>query len=464
MTRILLVEPDHDRRGHLRANLQRNGFQVDETQGVRSMRDIDVANIAVIIANTQLSDGDDTATQLSDGDDTAAEHRNADVIARAGGIPVILLAENASIRTAVTAIKQGAADFIARPFDPDELIAALERVVGTNQPTLHLAALNDDAWPMFGQCPAMLELFERIRKVAPTGSSVLIQGESGTGKELVARALHSASNRRHAPMITLNCAAIPETLIESELFGHERGAFSGAVATSSGLVEAAHAGTLFLDEIGEIPLEAQARLLRVLQDGETRRVGATRTRPVDVRLISATHRDLRQLTANNQFREDLFYRLNVVTLTVPNLRDRGDDVVELARWMLTKTAAKLSKPDVRLSKAAIRTIREYPWPGNVRELQNAVERAVILCDDDEIEPALLAIDMTQIEPLIETDAAGSESLEDYFVRFVIDNQDQCTETELAQKLGISRKSLWERRQRLNVPRRKTRKRGPRRNG
>jgi DNA-binding NtrC family response regulator len=318
---------------------------------------------------------------------------------------------------------------------------------------------------MVGASKPMLNLFDLIAKVAPTDSTVLIEGESGTGKELVARALHAASARRQAPLITLNCATIPAQLIESELFGHPPdNATSIQSGARRGLLEAADGGTLFLDEIGELPGEVQARLLRVLQDGELREFGSTAARPINVRLITATHRDLRQLIANDQFRDDLYYRLNVVNLPIPPLRERGDDILRLAEAILRRTAERLSKSCSGFSAEANTTMLGYAWPGNVRELANAIERAVILSSGGEIGADLLTIESAPVA-IAETNPSTSDqtSIEDYFVRFVTAHQDQLTETELAEKLGISRKSLWERRQRLNIPRKKTRKRGPRRN-
>ncbi|HLD65910.1 MAG TPA: sigma-54 dependent transcriptional regulator, partial [Pseudomonas sp.] len=324
---------------------------------------------------------------------------------------------------------------------------------------------------IIGSCAPMQDLYSKIRKVAPTDSTVLIQGESCTGKELVARALHNLSRRAKAPMISVNCAAIPETLIESELFGHEKGAFTGASAGRAGLVEAADGGTLFLDEIGELPLEAQARLLRVLQEGEIRRVGSVQSQKVDVRLIAATHRDLKSLAKVGQFREDLFYRLHVIALKLPALRERGADVSEIAQLFLTRQAARMGRTDLRFAADAEQVIRHYPWPGNVRELENAIERAVILCESPEISAELLGIDI-ELDDLEDDEFIGLPpqqggstgnsheptedlSLEDYFQHFVLEHQDHMTETELARKLGISRKCLWERRQRLGIPRRKS---------
>jgi DNA-binding NtrC family response regulator len=285
--------------------------------------------------------------------------------------------------------------------------------------------------------------------------------------------VHDQSKRCNGPLISVNCAAIPETLIESELFGHEKGAFTGANANRKGLVEAADGGTLFLDEIGELPMEAQARLLRLLQEKEVRRVGSVQSKTVDVRLVAATHRNLKFLAKEGRFREDLYYRLHVVELKLPPLRERGADVEKLAQEMLIRTARRLAKQEMSFTAEALRAINSYRWPGNVRELENAIERAVILCDGQIIAPDLMALDLhsepeydldddiplpkprNSIQKHAEVpDPAEDLSLEDYFQRFVLEHQDQMTETELAQKLGISRKCLWERRQRLGIPRKK----------
>jgi DNA-binding NtrC family response regulator len=328
---------------------------------------------------------------------------------------------------------------------------------------------------MIGASDVMQDLYNRIHKVAPTNATVLIHGETGTGKELVARALHEESNRNNHLMISVNCAAIPDTLIESELFGYEKGAFTGAATNREGLVAAADGGTLFLDEIGELPLEAQARLLRVLQEGEVRPLGSVESRKVDVRLVAATHRDLRKLSKEGKFREDLYFRINVVQLELPPLRERGRDIINIAESLLQRYCAQFGKAQLKLSSGAMDAIMSYNWPGNVRELENAMQRAVILCEDsNEIGEHLLSID-TDYQDLDDNTGssvfeparlanrspggapAASEdlSLEDYFQRFVLEHQDSMSETELARKLGVSRKCLWERRQRLGIPRTKS---------
>jgi DNA-binding NtrC family response regulator len=251
--------------------------------------------------------------------------------------------------------------------------------------------------------------------------------------------------------VAVNCGAIPDELIESELFGHEKGAFTGAVATREGLVEAANGGTLFLDEIAELPHTAQAGLLRVLQDGEARRVGSNSTRQIDVRVLAATNRQLESLVRAEEFREDVYFRLRVMEIQLPPLRDRGGDIEMLADFLLGRACGRLNKAVPRLHDDTRDLIRRYRWPGNVRELENAIERAVILCDGDVVTPELLAVKL-------DTDAGGEngrvESLDDYFCNFVRQHEHAMTETELARRLGISRKTLWERRQKLGIPRRK----------
>ncbi len=456
MARILIVEDETIIRGALRRLLEHQGYRVEEADTVDSaLMIIENAPPDLIITDVRLPG-----------------RPGSDLLALTRNIPVLIMTSFASVRAAVDSMKQGAVEYIAKPFDHDEMIQAVKSALakgsaiadGRNGATVSPPSspaprdTRDAASFMYGHCPEMKKLFTLIEKVAPTDSTVLIQGESGTGKELAAKALHQLSRRRNAPLICVNCAAIPETLIESELFGHEKGAFTGAVNTRNGLIEAADGGTLFLDEIGELPLEAQARLLRVLQEGEIRRVGSTLSRKVDVRLIAATHRNLRNMAKSGEFREDLFYRLNVMPMKIPPLRERGADIVGLAHLLLERLCVRMGKPPMTFDGESLRLIVQHSWPGNVRELENCIERAVILEDQGVITPELLDIEHENPEPI---PLAGTEqylaqpadlSLEDYFQHFVIENQDTMSETELAKKLGISRKSLWERRNRLGIPR------------
>jgi len=335
-------------------------------------------------------------------------------------------------------------------------VRAIDRAVRANEAG-HVSRILEryDADGLIGASAVMREVRARLDKIAPTDVTVLVRGESGTGKEVVARALHARGPRAGGPLIAVNCAAIPDGLIESELFGHEKGAFTGALAPHIGLAEAADGGTLFLDEIGELTPAAQARLLRFLQDSEVRKVGATRARTVDVRVIAATHRDLPRMVEAGGFREDLYYRLHVVEVVLPPLRDRDDDAVLLAQHLLARVACRLGRPSLTLTADAVRAIRRYSWPGNVRELDHAIERAAILCERecDEIGAELLAL---APERMPRAAATGfGVSLEDYFRGFVFEHQPHLSETELARRLGISRKALWERRQRMNLPRPRT---------
>jgi two-component system response regulator HydG len=472
MPHILIVEDETIIRSALRRLLERNQYQVSEAGSVQEAQErFSIPSFDLIVSDLRLPGAPGT-----------------ELIKLGQGKPVLIMTSYASLRSAVDSMKMGAVDYIAKPFDHDEMLQAVSRILRDRQTVQSMQAERVAAGKaspadkagadnsngeigIIGSCPPMQDLYSKIRKVAPTDSNVLIQGESGTGKELVARALHNLSRRAKAPMISVNCAAIPETLIESELFGHEKGAFTGASAGRAGLVEAADGGTLFLDEIGELPLEAQARLLRVLQEGEIRRVGSVQSQKVDVRLIAATHRDLKSLAKVGQFREDLYYRLHVIALKLPALRERGADVNEIANAFLARQSAKAGRTDLRFAADAEQAIRHYSWPGNVRELENAVERAVILCESPDISAELLGIDIElsdldvdEFIGLAPQQAAASStaheptedlSLEDYFQHFVLEHQDHMTETELARKLGVSRKCLWERRQRLGIPRRKT---------
>ena len=445
MNKILIIEDEEVIRGAVKRLLQRKDYDVSEAASVEEAEQkYSLNSFNLILTDIRLPGAPGT-----------------EVIKKAPNIPVLVMTSYASVRSAVDSIKQGAIDYIAKPFDHDELLLLVERALRQQQLERKSEVLKseiDKVYPVrgiVGTCQAMQEVFKRIGKVAPTDSTVLILGESGTGKELVARALHEQSTRKDSPIVTVNCAAIPEPLIESELFGHLKGAFTGADSTRTGLVEAADGGTLFLDEIGELPLAAQARLLRVLQNGEIRPLGSEKSRHVDIRLIAATHRDLKQLVQESLFRSDLYFRLRVVELNLPPLRDREKDIVDLARFLLEKARVQLNRPPIELSADAIKAITSYDWPGNVRELENALERAVILCENNLITPDLLAIENGPQNPDQSIQPAAQDlSLEEYFCQFLLANQDAMTETELAKKLGISRKALWERRQRLGIPRAK----------
>lgn len=458
MSHILIVEDEPIIRMALRKLLERNKYIVNEAGSVKEATSKhNLTSFDLIISDLRLPGAPGT-----------------DLITLSGDVPVLIMTSYASLRSAVDSMRMGAVDYIAKPFDHDEMLAAVKRVIGkADRAALQATSENQvGVASMIGSSNVMKALYAKIHRVAPTGATVLVHGETGTGKELVAKAIHAESPRADKPLISVNCAAIPETLIESELFGHEKGAFTGAASQRDGLVAAADGGTLFLDEIGELPLEAQARLLRVLQEGEVRPIGSVESRKVDVRLVAATHRDLRKLAQEGKFREDLYYRINVVQITLPPLRERGRDILLLAEHMLKRYCVIFGKPLLVLSPEAIQAITTYIWPGNVREMENAIQRAIILCNNDkEINHELLEIDLDLVEVDVgdddpddyqprkllgksKEDPEEDLSLEDYFQRFVIEHQDTMSETELAKKLGVSRKCLWERRQRLGIPRKK----------
>jgi DNA-binding NtrC family response regulator len=325
-----------------------------------------------------------------------------------GDCEVIMLTGQGTIETAVQAMKLGAYDFLTKPFPLKDLEALIEKANERRQlrkENLQLKAALERSQPsseMIGRSPVMQEIFRLIQRAGPSEKAILIQGESGTGKELVARALHRASQRANQPMVVINCAALPETLLESELFGHEKGAFTGAVAAKPGLFEVADGGTLFIDEIGELPGSLQAKLLRVLEDGSLRRIGSLKERRVNVRLLAATNRNLAREVEEGRFREDLYYRINVMSLELPPLRERTGDVPLLV--------AHLLGPGWEIDPEALRLIERFPWPGNVRQLMNALERAKIMADDFTIHTRELPREVVHFTP--EADGVGPEETDD----------------------------------------------------
>jgi DNA-binding NtrC family response regulator len=305
-------------------------------------------------------------------------------------LPVIVMTAYGSIQDAVAAMKEGALDFLAKPVDPDHLLLLVERALAQRRLLTEYILLKEElasrrgAPQIIGEAPSLKQAIVALQRAAGTDATVLLEGESGTGKELFARALHALSDRSGGPFVAINCAAIPDTLLETELFGHEKGAFTGAVVRKPGKFELAHHGTLFLDEIGDLPLALQAKILRALEERRFERVGGTVSLQVDVRIVAATNKALRAGVAARVFREDLYFRLSVFPITVPPLRDRQDDIPILARHFVEKFCRELKKKAAVLSPAAVQELQKYPWPGNVRELQNSMERAVILSDVDTI--------------------------------------------------------------------------------
>ncbi len=366
-------------------------------------------------------------------------------------VPVLIMTAYSSVDTAVQALKSGAYDYLTKPLDFDELKITLERALDHTRLAVENRALkeqlprNVQLASIIGKSQSMQTLLEMVAMVAPSEATVLITGESGTGKELVAKAIHGISPRKNAPLVTVNCAALSETLLESELFGHEKGAFTGADRRREGRFVLADKGVIFLDEIGEIPLPMQAKLLRVLQEREVQRVGSDTPIQVDVRIIAATNRDLAQAVIRGEFREDLFYRLNVVTLRVPPLRERKDDLPLLAQHFLKHFGEKNRKNLKGFTPQAMDLLLKHDWPGNVRELENAVERAVILAMGDWVGENDLPLVITQGCPASRDTAAeaGGRPLEEVEKEAVLSTLEQTggNKSEAARLLGISRVTL-----------------------
>jgi len=376
----------------------------DEPEAVRLLQQ---TQPAVILSDLRLPQGDGFGVLR------AAKEIDSD-------IPVIVMTAYGSIEDAVKAMKEGAMDFLAKPVDPDHLLLLVQRaleqrrIVTENLLLKEELAVRRGAPQLVGDDPSLRKVFTSLQRAAATDATVLLEGESGTGKELFARSLHALSARADAPFVAINCAAIPENLLETELFGYEKGAFTGAVARKPGKFEMAHRGTLFLDEIGDLPMALQAKILRALEEKTFERVGGTGTVQVDVRLVAATNKGLRAAVAARRFREDLYFRLSVFPITVPPLRERAGDIPVLARFFVDRFCRELKKKSLVLSPAALEQLQTYRWPGNVRELQNCIERAVILAEGDTLHPRHLNLSFaapvqadTAVSPWSQIDLSGS---------------------------------------------------------
>lgn len=379
MNTILIVDDEPNYLVVLSELLKDEGFEVMTAQsGEKGVKVVGETDLDLVITDMRMP-GMDGLELLK-----AVKRFN-------GNLPVIMITAFGEVEKAVVAMKAGAYNYLVKPFNNEELLLNIRKAIEHYSLLRENLRLRDEARIRYGfasivgKNARMQEIYQLIEKVAPTPASVLITGESGTGKELVARAIHINSRREKASFISVNCAALPETLLESELFGHERGAFTGAVSLRKGRFELADSGTLFLDEIGDIPLPLQAKLLRVLQERSFERVGGTRLINVDVRIITATNRELKGEVDEGRFREDLYYRLNVLHIHLPPLRERTDDIPMLTDHFINKFAKMLNKPNLRISGEALRFLVGLPWEGNVRELENTIERAAILCNDETIQ-------------------------------------------------------------------------------
>jgi len=439
--RILIVDDEPSIRKVLSAQLRRAGHDVatasDGSEAIVALQD-DVFHLVISDLKMPQVDGLELLGWCT-------EHQP--------GLPVILITAHGTVDTAVEAIKKGAFDYISKPFDQDEIAGVVTKALATEASNAHRQIQRDPLgrFGLVGQNPVMSELFALIEKVAPSPTTVLITGESGTGKELVARALHDESPRRDGPFIQINCGAIPESLFEAELFGYEKGSFTGAATSKPGRFEIADGGTLFLDEVGELPKDMQVKILRALQERTIDRVGGLRTIDIDVRVIAATNRDLGAAVRDGLFREDLYYRLNVVPLHLPPLRERADDIPLLVEHFLARFNERLGKSVQRVGPDALAALLEHPWPGNIRELENLMERSVLLADSEEIQ-------LSDLPGLRRGDSAGftggdldemglkefvrvhTAKLERTRIQRVLEAEDGNV-TRAARRLGISRKSL-----------------------
>ncbi len=438
--RVLVVDDEPEVGRFLKDILVGNGYTtVAVTSGAAATSELDRGDYAVVLTDLRMGavSGFDLIEWIQRKDPR---------------IPVIAVTAFGSIQTAIQAIKLGAFDYLTKPFTPEVLLIAVEKALRERSLRGELARLRvavDQGVQLDGivaRSHAMAEVLDLVRRVAPTPTTVLITGASGTGKEVIARALHRLSPRRNRPFVAVNCAAIPETLLESELFGHVRGAFTDAHSETAGVLREAEGGTLLLDEVGEMPLGLQPKILRALQEREVRPVGASKSVPVDVRIVAATNRDLGAAVVARTFREDLYYRLNVVGVHLPPLRDRPEDIPALAQKFLSRHAERMGKPIKGYEESAMRALLSYPWPGNVRELENVVERAVTLATRSQIILADLpdAIPIHRDTDFLSQAAARQMSMEELqraYLHCVLERTGG-NKLRAAQFLGVDRKTIY----------------------
>ncbi len=435
---ILIVDDDVQMTVMLRKVLEKGGYDVETAlNGQDALAKSAVGDLDLIISDIRMPglDGLEFLERIK------GDHQD---------IPVILMTAFGSIEAAVESMKKGAYHYIAKPFKTEQFLSVVEAALRERKLQLEVAGLRQEITKEFcfsniiGKSPAMQELFSLIRRVARTKSTVIIYGKSGTGKELVAKALHYNSPRADKAFVAFNCAAIPETLLETELFGHAKGAFTDARYAKRGLFVEADGGTLFLDEIGDMPVSIQSKLLRAIQEREIRPVGATTDIKIDVRLVAATHHDLQQLLKEGKIREDLYFRLNVVPINIPELKDRKEDIPPLVRHFLKKYAVENHQKPLNVSRETMRTFLEYSWPGNVRELENVLERAAILTEGPMIQPENLPEGLRSVPYVSDKETPIPSSLENLEKKHVQDilNLTRGNQSEAAKILGIDRRTLY----------------------
>jgi DNA-binding NtrC family response regulator len=431
--RLLVVDDEANARTALAELLRQEGFSVETAaDGFKALARFQEFGPDLVLTDLKMPgmDGVELLRKLREQDSETV---------------VVLMTAFGAVETAVSAMREGAADYLTKPLNVDELLLVIERALETRRLRRETANLRQQLTERYkfesivGNSAQMQQVFKSIAQVAPSRATVLLGGESGTGKELVAAAIHHRSNRVSGPFIRLHCAALAESLLESELFGHERGAFTGAERRREGRFEQANGGTLFLDEISEISPSTQVKLLRVLQEREFERVGGNQTVRVDVRVIAASNRDLSEMVAQGKFREDLFYRLNVINIRLPALRERAGDVALLAQHFLAKYANENAKTVNRIGDAALSLLAAYGWPGNVRELENVIERAVVLADGDSIEPQHLPPELARVSEHSGAPAIPGASMDEIERHAILKTLEACggSTSKAAEMLGIS---------------------------
>ncbi len=437
---ILLVDDDLAHRTMLKVNLslEYQVFEVEDGDKVLPLLETSCVDLILLDMKMARMDGLDTLRALQE--------------SAFASIPVIVLTAFSSVEVAVKAMREGAYDYVAKPIDMDELHLVITRALGFQELKAENRRLQKrvDQGTSFGGIigsgPAMEEMFATLALVAPSDATVLVRGETGTGKELVASALHRESSRKTEPFVKVNCAALNENLLESELFGHEKGAFTGAVANRKGCFEQADGGTLFLDEIGDMSLATQTKILRVLQEGELNRLGGNETIHIDVRLVAATHKNLEEMIESGTFRQDLFFRLSVVPVMLPPLRERWGDIPKLAVLFLERYAEKNRKDLKGFHSEVIRIFMHYPWPGNIRELENTVERAVILCQGEqvtiqELPPQMLPCELSvKAHKNVQSATPTLRDMEREMIRATL-AENNGNKSKSAKILGIARQTL-----------------------
>ncbi len=445
--RLLIIEDEETLRESLKRVFLREGYESDVTDNAETALKMVDGRIYDLIISDIILPGMNGIELLK-----KCREQNPEQI-------VIIMTAYASLETAVEALRAGAYDYIVKPIIHEEIKRIVRNALRERSLRSENAILKKqieeryDFEKIVGESRVITHLIEEVKKYADARSNVLILGETGTGKELFARAIHFNGSRRNNPFVPINCSAIPENLVESELFGYVKGAFTGAVSSKRGLFEEADGGTVFLDEIGDLDLSLQAKLLRVIDDREIRPLGGVQSRKVDIRFITATNKDIARVVREGTFREDLFFRINVMTLTLPPLRERKEDIIILARHFLSRYAGDIGKNVKFIDDATFKLLTGYYWPGNVRELQNIIERAVLITDSNTIFPEHLPEGMKGVSTFSSESIEKVLSIEDYTKEFILRYQHSYGEQKLSNLLGITRKSLWEKRKKWGISRR-----------